>query len=82
MEGVWTVDVWFSRTFPVNPDGDDWRRVHVAAPDAADAELVATQIVARPFAEAAGPLVVGARGTPVASLITDWPDDPAPASAC
>jgi len=59
-EDVWSVDVWFSTTFPVNPLGDDWRRVLVAAPDAVEAELLATQVVSR-------------RGTPVRSLVVDWP---------
>ncbi len=59
---VWTVDVWFSRTFPVNPAGDDWRRVIVAAPDAVAAELAATQVAAR-------------HGTPVRSAVVDWPED-------
>lgn len=73
MDPEWTVDVWFSRTFPVNATGDDWRRVRVAAPTAADAELLAVQIAARPFESPAGSLLVAQRGTPVASQIIDWP---------
>ena len=65
--------MWFSRTFPVNPDGDDWRRVVIAAPDAVEAELVATLMVCRPFSGPAGSLVVGHRGTPVRSIVIDWP---------
>lgn len=76
------MDVWFSRTFPVRADGDDWRRVILAAPDATSAELMACTVVARPFSGPAGPLVVGQRGTPVRSQIIEWPDDPGPATAC
>jgi hypothetical protein len=43
---TWTVDVWFSTTFPVTPD-QDWRRVIVTADDPTEAELIACQIVAR-----------------------------------
>ena len=46
MAGTITVDVWFSVTFPVTPD-QDWRRVIVASDDPVDAELIATQMVAR-----------------------------------
>lgn len=55
---LWTVDVWFSTTFPVTPD-QDWRRVHVTAPNPTEAELIATQIVAR-------------HGTPTRSSIIEW----------
>lgn len=57
-EIVWVVDVWFSISFPVNSAGDDWRRVIVSAPDSTEAELIATQIVAR-------------HGTPVMSCVID-----------
>ena len=76
MSGVWVVDVWFSTTFPCRrPGGDDWRRVHVVADDATDAQLLACLVAARPMDPRcpAATLVTGDRGMPVRSIVVDWP---------
>lgn len=58
---TFTVDVWHSTSFPVNPHGDDWRRYRIEAPDAVTAELIACQWTA------------SHRGwTPVRSVVVDW----------
>jgi hypothetical protein len=43
---TFTVDVWISTTFPVNPDGDGFHRFVVSAPDGTSAELIACQMAA------------------------------------
>jgi hypothetical protein len=59
----WTVDVWFSESFPVGPEPDGWRRYRVLAGSAVEAELTACQMAA------------SARGrTPVRSVVIDWPE--------
>ncbi len=63
MQGTYTVDVWFSESFPVGREPDDWRRFRIAAPTWVEAELVACQWVAN------------AQGcTPVRSVVIDWPE--------
>jgi hypothetical protein len=56
-----SVDVWFSESFPVGAAPDDWRRFRVKAPCAVEAELVACQITAS-----------HAGRTPVRSVVIDW----------
>lgn len=57
---LFTVDVWHSTRFPVDPD-QDWRRYRVETPDAVTAELVACQMTA------------SHKGwTPTRSVVVDW----------
>jgi hypothetical protein len=63
VSSVWTVDVFFSRTFPVGREPEDWRRVHVAAKDSTEASLLACQIVGTQR----GRTVVGC-------IVVDWPE--------
>lgn len=60
---IYTVDVTISTRFPVTAHGDDWRRYVIEAPDATTAQLIACQMAASHHG-----------WTPVASVVTDWPE--------
>lgn len=61
---IYTIDVTFSTSFPVNAAGDDWRRYRIAAPDVTSARLAACQWCQQ----------VPGR-TSVADVVIDWADD-------
>jgi len=44
---IWTVDVWYSTSFPVSEATTDRQRVIVSADNPTEAELTACQVVAR-----------------------------------
>lgn len=57
---TFTVDVWHSTHFPVQPD-EDWRRYIISAPNATEAELIACQMAAS-----------HGGWTPTRSIVIDW----------
>lgn len=59
---MWTVDVWFSTTFPVGTQPDGWRRYRICAAGPVEAALVACQMAAS-----------HGGWTPVRSVVIDWP---------